>query len=132
MGNRSPIVMEGFLLQARNIHLFIPIFLIAVAYTTISTLGYSTVVKPLLTKFFHDAEDLWGANPVWTGYADLVVEARIRASHLVAASTAYLLITTFTIGPAVLAVAVSAAVTSCSGRGDCRSTRLYASCLPAA
>jgi hypothetical protein len=109
--------MEGFLLQARNIHLFIPVFLIAVAYTTLSTLGYSTVVEPLLVEVFHHAEKLWfwGRNdPV---YADLVVETLIRAGHLVSPSTTYLLITTFTIGPAVLAVAVSAAVTSCFGEG---------------
>jgi hypothetical protein len=118
--------MEGFLLQARNIHLFIPVFLIAVAYSTISTLGYSTVVKPLLTKFFHDAEDLWGANPVWPGYDDLVVETLIRAGHLVAAGTAYLLITTFTIGPAVLAFAVFAAVAACSGERSWRSSSSHA------
>ena len=130
----SAILKEGFLLPAcDDVRLFLPTFLVAVAYTAISVHGYSAAVGPLLTHVFHHAEDLWGSNPAWHGHDELVRDTWELAGKLVAAGAAYVLVTVFTVGPAVSAATVSAAVALCSGERSASSSHpLAAGKQPAA
>ena len=130
----SAILKEGFLLPAcDDVRLFLPTFLVAVAYTAISVHGYSAAVGPLLTHVFHHAEDLWGSNPAWHGHDELVRDTWELAGKLVAAGATYVLVTVLTVGPAVSAATVSAAVALCSGERSALSSHpLAAGKQPAA
>ncbi|CAL4950694.1 unnamed protein product [Urochloa decumbens] len=115
------LLKAGALLPARNRSLFVAVFALAVAYTSLLQLINDLTVQPHADKLLHDV----AFNNSGTGgrttrspdeYAQLLQGLEKDAWDLARPGAAYLLLDA-TVGSAVWIVALLAAVATCSGSG---------------
>ncbi|CAL4964411.1 unnamed protein product [Urochloa decumbens] len=116
------LLKAGALLPSRNQSLFVAVFALAVAYTSLLQLVNDLAVQPHADKLLHD---VMAFNNSGTGgrtarssdeYAQLLQGLEKDAWDLARPGAAYLLLDA-TVGSAVWIVALLAAVATCSGSG---------------
>jgi hypothetical protein len=105
---------EGVLLPARNRRLFVAVFALVAASTTLLLLGQELAVQPITDKLNLDTKALNGTVPGSPEFAQLIQEMQDDTRNLMLVIAAYLLFAVI-VGSIIRIIVLFAAVTTYSG-----------------